>query len=166
MKTENTFGTSSINKEIICYSCDIPEHQAFECHNSKGRKFCIFCKSSSLNNKTLMPYIVMCLGLRKQDFYFLFDTSFSVNCRVTTHIVNTDANFKPGHFIELADETRSNNFAKKRGIAVISSCIEGNLVKAILENTRVRLNRSLFVTHGKVLIFTIEFSVIMSLFTT
>ena len=42
MKTENTFGTSSIELSvicrIICYSCGIPEHQACECHKNKGKK--------------------------------------------------------------------------------------------------------------------------------
>ena len=28
MKRENTFVTNSKNKEIICYSCDIPGHKS------------------------------------------------------------------------------------------------------------------------------------------
>ena len=48
-----------------------------------------------------------------------------------------DDNFNPkGHFIELADGTRSNNVAKERRTVVISlRTKEGNLVKATLENT-------------------------------
>ena len=48
-----------------------------------------------------------------------------------------DDNFNPkGHFIELADATRSNNVAKERGTVVISlRTKEGNLVKTTLENT-------------------------------
>ena len=48
-----------------------------------------------------------------------------------------DDNFNPkGHFIELADGTRSNNVAKERGTVVISlRTKEGNLVKVTLENT-------------------------------
>ena len=49
-----------------------------------------------------------------------------------------DDNFNPkGHFIELADGTRSNNVAKERGTVVISlRTKEGNLVKATLEEIK------------------------------
>ena len=72
----------------------------------------------------------MCLGLRKKDFYFLCDASFSVDRGVTTCIVNIDDNFNPEeHFTELADGTRSNNFSKKRGLVISLSIEEGNLLR-------------------------------------
>lgn len=52
MKTENTFGTSSINKEIICYSCDIPEHQALSVVIAKEENFVSF---ASLLHLTIRP---------------------------------------------------------------------------------------------------------------
>ena len=68
---------------------------------------------------------------------------FLVDCGATTHIVNTDSNFinidtafRPDqHFIELADGSRSNNIAKKKGTVLISLLSsEGKTVKVKLEN--------------------------------
>ena len=53
MKTENTFGTNSKNKEIICYYCGIPGDTACKCCKNKGKK-CNFCESSLQINKTTL----------------------------------------------------------------------------------------------------------------
>ena len=52
MKTENTFGTNSKNKEIICY-CGIPGDTACKCCKNNGKK-CNFCESSLQINKTTL----------------------------------------------------------------------------------------------------------------
>ena len=52
MKTENTFGTRSINKEIICYSCDNPEHQALSVVIAKEENF---VSLASLLHLTIRP---------------------------------------------------------------------------------------------------------------
>ena len=66
-----------------------------------------------------------------------------MDCGATTHIVNKDINFvsidpsfKPeNHYIELADGSRSNNIAKKRGTVQISVRNEDNeMVKVFLHN--------------------------------
>ena len=54
--------------------------------------------------------------------------SLLVDCGATAHIINEeryftsfDESYQPeNHFIELADGSRSNNVAKKRGTAVVS----------------------------------------------
>ena len=68
---------------------------------------------------------------------------FLVDCGATTHIVNSDENFiyedtsfnPADHFVELADGTRSNNVAKKRGtVSVLLQSFNGSIVKATLGN--------------------------------
>ena len=67
-----------------------------------------------------------------------------MDCRANAHIVNTDENFFNGdptfnpaeHYIELADSSRKNNVAIKRGTAVLSLCAQnGELHDVKLENT-------------------------------
>lgn len=52
MKRQNTFVTNSKNKEIICYSCDIPEHQALSVVIAKEENFVSF---ASLLHLTIRP---------------------------------------------------------------------------------------------------------------
>jgi hypothetical protein len=68
---------------------------------------------------------------------------FLVDCGSTTHIVNKDINFVTTdqsfkleeHFIELADGSKSNNLAKKKGTVSISLLTtDGKTVNARLEN--------------------------------
>ena len=70
--------------------------------------------------------------------------SFLVDCGATTHIVNNDTNFisvdesfePEKHYIVLADGTKSNNIAKKKGTVSISlRNKDGNAVSAVLQNT-------------------------------
>ena len=83
--------------------------------------------------------------IKDNDYVIKVDDvyTFLVDCGATTHIVNKDTNFvyidesfKPeDHFIELADETRTNSVAKKRGTVSISlRKNDGNIVSATLEN--------------------------------
>ena len=69
--------------------------------------------------------------------------SILVNCGATTHIINDithflsfDDSFNPNeHFIELADGSRTNNVAQKRGVACWKIRDDnGNVVEAELEN--------------------------------
>lgn len=110
-----------------------------ECCKNKGRKFRNFCKSSSHNYKTCCKSKDKAstvndaehsdaFKVKETDFYLPCDKIFLVECDATTHTINYDSyfvfiddNFNPyGHFIELADGTRSNNVAKKRGTVVSS----------------------------------------------
>ena len=69
--------------------------------------------------------------------------NFLVDCGATTHIVNKDDNFiyidpsfnPEEHFVELADGTRSNNVAKKRGtVSIVLRSADGSTAKATIEN--------------------------------
>lgn len=66
-----------------------------------------------------------------------------VDCGATTHIVHDltkftkfDMQFNPkNHYIALADGSRSNNVAMKRGDACVELCdVVGNIQQAILKN--------------------------------
>ena len=155
MKTENTFLINFKSKGIICFSCRIPEHKAFKCRKNKGRKFCNFCNSSSQDDKTCRKskdkaktvddvQHSFAFQVKEKDFYPPCDESFLVNYGATTRIINYDRdhifidyNTNPeGHFIELADGTKSSKIVKKRNTVVISlRTKESNLVKTTLENT-------------------------------
>ena len=67
-----------------------------------------------------------------------------VDCGATTHVVNKDAyfidedpKFNPAeHFIQLADGSRSNNVALKKGTVIVHMRAQsGKMVKVKLENT-------------------------------
>jgi len=67
-----------------------------------------------------------------------------VDCGATAHIVNTDENFSNDdptfnpaeHYIELADGSRKNNVAVKRGTAIVFlRAQDGQLHEVKLENT-------------------------------
>ena len=85
------------------------------------------------------------VGDADDNLYLTSDNTekFLVDCGATTHIVNkdeyfvtTDKAFKPEeHFIELADGSKSNNLAKKKGTVSISlHDTNGNIVDVKLEN--------------------------------
>ena len=134
-------------------------HKSIDCYkNKKERKWCSHCKSKTHTDKTcrkidqakksnlLQPEShTYAFKIGDDDYYLPVDknNSFLVDCGATTHIVNVDQDFiyvdesfKPEeHYVELADGTRSNNVAKKRGTVIISLHNEhGNLVKVTLEN--------------------------------
>ena len=83
----------------------------------------------------------------KNDLQFITTTDnqrLLVDCGATTHIVNKDDNFTyvdssfnpADHYIELADGSRSNNIALKRGtVTVYLKTSEGQKAKVYLENT-------------------------------
>ena len=69
--------------------------------------------------------------------------SILVDCGATTHIINDDSQFvytdksyiPEEHFIELADRSRTNNIAKKRGIVVVDIQDKYGIIrKATLNN--------------------------------
>ena len=148
------------NNKIKCYSCGIPGHKSTECRN-KEKKWCPRCKSKSHTEKACRRTggdgddvnrvttddnhtYAFKIGDNKDELYLNVDKqSYLVDCGATTHIVNSDADFifvdesfKPEeHYIELADGTRSNNVAKKRGTVKISlRSASGDLVNCTLDN--------------------------------
>ena len=84
--------------------------------------------------------------------------SFLVDCGATTHIVNKDENFididstfnPEDHYVELADGTRSNNVAKKRGTVLTKLQTEGGKL------VEVKLMNVLFVPTYPQCIFSVQ----------
>ena len=81
-----------------------------------------------------------------------------IDCGATTHIVNDDKNFisldddfKPeDHYIELADGSRSNGVAKKRGTVLVNITDENGIVR------KTKLNRTLYIPTYPQNIFSVQ----------
>ena len=152
-------------KKIICYSCGNAGHKSTSCNNKLNNKlWCSFCKSSSHNDSSCRSkareYVKQAEHSSTCDenneyhsftFFTLktetdtvdFCKSLLVDCGATAHIVTDDSDFvkieedfKPEfHFIELADGTKSNNIALKRGNVEVNLRDDGgNIVRTTLEN--------------------------------
>ena len=153
-------------KSLKCFSCGEIGHKSNVCPAKKSSKlWCSHCKTSTHSEKACRKKNKdnaakkSAVGIDKQEehSYSFFKVSdadlfleskgneaFLVDCGATTHIVNNDCNFvyidetfKPSdHYIELADGTRQNNIAKKRGTVEVTFCDKaGKLVISQLENT-------------------------------
>ena len=153
-------------KSLKCFSCGELGHKSNVCPAKKSSKlWCSHCKTSTHSEKGCRKKNKdnaakkSAVGIDKQEehSYSFFKVSdddlfieskgneaFLVDCGATTHIVNNDCNFvyidetfKPSdHYIELADGSRQNNIAKKRGTVEVTFCDkEGKLVISQLENT-------------------------------
>ena len=86
------------------------------------------------------------------------DDSLLVDCGATTHIVNDeshfisiDENYKPeNHYIELADGSRTNNIAKKRGTVAVNIVDENGMTG------KAKLNNVLYVPSYPQNIFSVQ----------
>ena len=146
-----------------CFGCNSEEHKIADCPKKSG-KWCRTHKSSThsdqecrkrnkstkdkvkkSDDKNADPEVRHVFFKMGDDLVLNSDNSESylVDCGATSHVVNSDTNFvstdptfKPeNHFIELADGTRSNNVAKKRGTVEMSLRNEnGDVIKAYLHN--------------------------------
>ena len=146
-------------KSFNCYNCGLVGHKAADCRKPKEKKWCYYCKSTTHSDKVCRKLKDRDKAKKAVDdnaeHSFIFKVSddemylavdnetFLVDSGATTHIVNKDENFiyvgpsfKPEeHFIELADGTRANNIAKKRGTVAISMhTANGNIVQATIGN--------------------------------
>ena len=152
----------SFTGNVTCYACGKQRHKADSCvDKARNRLWCSFCKTSTHSDKSCRRkskgFSVKCVnteGENDSDIQFAFkvDTSgdtksyinsFLVDCGATTHVVTNDScfthldnSFDPEkHYIELADGTKSNNVALKKGTASVSlQTANGKLVKAELKN--------------------------------
>ena len=65
MKTENTFGTNTKNKGIICYSCGIPGHKASKCRKKQTKEILLTFENPLttirlvVNQKTKLKLLMM-----------------------------------------------------------------------------------------------------------
>ena len=113
-------------------------------------------KHVAIYNEIIIKILQIILKHDHTEYHFAFsisegnyllkvsdDNSLLVDCGATAHIINNDSLFvsvdegyKPEeHFIELADGSRSNNVAKKRGTALVNIQDEhGNVRESTLNN--------------------------------
>ncbi|PIK39827.1 hypothetical protein BSL78_23335 [Apostichopus japonicus] len=165
---------------VACYTCGKHGHRAADCrvNDQKSKKrWCDICKKSNHDTKWCRRKdSVKTLDNSQNDVEgehnFLFKVSFDtdqldrvheakgllVDCGATTHIINDESkfvrfedNFNPSdHYIELADGSRNNNVAIKRGDAQISLVDStGKTQTGILEN-------ALYVPSFKQNIFSVQ----------
>ena len=129
-------------KNLVCYSCGISGHKSSNFISKQQNKlWCKLCKNATHNDRScrkqkLQSYeqIKQCKDDKSESHSFVFTlknefeasdkcNTLLVDCGATAHIVTDDSNFcyideafKPDdHYIELADGTKSNNIALKRG---------------------------------------------------
>lgn len=164
MKTRD-FRKSKSYSKLICYNCGIAGHKSAECqkHPKKWCNHCkssshtdnVCRKQQKHSSKYAANSTANDDGDSKHSYSFHVSDSdnmflspegnekFLVDCRATTHIVNKDTyfveinkSFEPEeHYIELANGSKSNNLARKKGTVLISlQTIEGKLAKVKLKN--------------------------------
>ena len=125
---------------------------------TREKKWCSVCKSSTHNNKSCRKQNrdkankvedgeKHTFAFKLSDDKLFLETnkeSLLVDCGVTTHIVNKDEyfinedpTFNPAeHYIELADGSRSNNVALKKGTVIVYLRVQnGKMVEVKLKNT-------------------------------
>jgi hypothetical protein len=147
---------------LSCYACGQKGHKADSCvDKSRNKLWCSLCKTSThtdrvCRRKQKESAVKMANDKDEPDvssFQFKVSTnpsscdmpadSIMVDCGATTHVLNDiskftsfDNRFNPDkHFIELADGTRTNNIALKRGNAKVElHTSEGRRVNAVLED--------------------------------
>ena len=154
------YKNNGASKPIVCFNCGIVGHKAVDCRKpSREKKWCSFCKSSNHTDKSCCKqnrdhtkkaissdYQTFACKFNEGDKPFLktSNENLLVDCGATAHIVNTDENFleddpifNPAeHYIELADGSRKNIVAIKRGTALVSLRAQnGELHDVRLENT-------------------------------
>ena len=149
----------TVMKVIVCYGCKKPGHKLAECRMKKKR-WCDICKSNTHQTEKCRKKNHATKSVKEEDDdegkqpNFVFQVGINVtsehrvngllvDCGATTYIVHEldkfirfDKHFNPqNHYIELADGSRSNNVALKKGDACVQlSDVDGNVHKAILTN--------------------------------
>ena len=168
----------AVMKVIVCYGCGKAGHKLAECRMKKKR-WCDICKSNTHQTEKCRKKNHKVKSAKEEEedddddegkrSNFVFQVGINVtsehrvngllvDCGATTHIVHEldkfvrfDKHFNPqNHYIELADGSRSNNVALKKGDACVQLCdVNGNVHKAILTN-------ALYVPSYKQSIFSVQ----------
>ena len=166
-------GMSKRSHQITCYFCKKIGHNAYECKQNK--RWCIICKSKSHDTKVCRKKGDTVSNFLQEEepkvnYYFKVgvepnveiscndNVNLLVDCGATTHIVNDlaqficfDKNFNPDeHYIELADGSRSNNIALKKGMAKVT--LQGTNGKAY----NIGLENCLYIPSYKQNIFSVH----------
>ena len=128
-----------------CNTCKSPSHSDQSCRKQNKKKHgADQAKKAAEDSDGEHSFQYMFKVEDNNSLYLETDNNrLLVDCGATTHIVNHDSNFisedpsfiPADHFIELADGSRSNNIALKRGsILVKLHSKEGRAVNVKLEN--------------------------------
>ena len=164
-------GMSKRSHQIACYLCKTIGHKAYECKQNKRS----ICKSRSHDTKVCRKKGDTVSNFSQEEehtvnYYFKVgiepnveipcneNVNLLVDCGATTHIVNDlaqficfDKDFNPDeHYIELADGSRSNNIALKKGIAKVT--LQGTNGKAY----NIGLENCLYIPSNKQNIFSVH----------
>ena len=142
-------------KTITCYKCHKEGHKANACQAGKSRKkpWCGICRASSHNEKNCRKRNkdnVNTTADGEKHVIFTLNTTvqktpcnslFLVDSGASKHVMNDlryftsfDTDFDPkGHFVELADGSRTYGVAEKRGTVTINlTDHEGNIIEVKL----------------------------------
>lgn len=148
---------------ITCFACGQQGHKADSCvDKTRNKLWCSFCKTSTHTDKACrrkskgssvkhMNNEGENDDTDLQSFVFKVDAfgekshvnSLLVDCGATAHVVTSDSKFTyfdksfdpEKHFIELADGTKANNIALKKGtVKVTLNTSNGKHVNAELQN--------------------------------
>ena len=155
-----TVSKSLPTANITCFACGQQGHKADSCvDRTRNKLWCSFCKTSTHNDRVcrrkLQRSSVKHMNTEGEDddsksYVFKVSgdaksqgNSLLVDCGATAHVVTCDSKFTsfddkfdPGkHFIELADGTKTNNVALKRGTVKITlNTSSGKQVEAELHD--------------------------------
>lgn len=145
--------------DIVCYNCGVKGHMSRACpKDPQEKQWCRHCRSASHKEsqcrRRRKDDVKQVTDERSEEHAYLFQAShrqagglrhggLMVDTGATSHIITDirkfrkfDPTFQPEkHFIELADGTRANGVALKRGDAEVSLVSrEGETVKATLRD--------------------------------
>ena len=169
MKLTNSF--SKMSNEVSCFKYNEKRHVDKICPNNfkKNKKWCNYCKSQPHVRESCRYKKRDTIKAAEEDSSFVFKINdrpqrtverkrIMVDAGATSHIIkdierfkNFDDSFQPdNHFIELADGTKTNGVALRRGDAEIC------LMKANGNTESVTLKGALFIPSYPQDIFSVK----------
>ena len=136
--------TQNYTNKKWCKTCKVDTHTSRTCRKNKDVTNQVSLKEVN-HNDNKHTFVFGTFDVKEDEIISQLNSeAILVDCGATAHIINDESKFihidetfdPEDHFIELADGTRCNNVAKKKGTAVIYIQDEdGKLCKSSLNNT-------------------------------